>query len=295
MMRGFIFAIVAVSVLSGPSFTLPGAPSAAEGAPESRFVIGNTLWTLVHEMAHALISEFDVALLGKEEDAADCIATIALLHGHAEFGIPNQIEEVDFLVSTAEAWRAEWELERRHGFTATYADTHSLDIQRFYNILCLLYGGGPDKYGDLAVELGLPFERALACLEYEHEQALRAVNYLITMFGPFHNPRSPGRRISVVYEASSDRRHDRLASLVRNARVAELVAEHTERLFVLPEDIQIVFMSCLGQETAFWREDRKEIVFCYELLERFEYLYRATGCLEDEGLTEKQLDECLAR
>jgi hypothetical protein len=246
-------------------------------------------------MAHALISEFDVALLGKEEDAADCIATIALLHGHAEFGIPNQIEEIDFLVSTAEAWRAEWELERRHGVTATYADTHSLDIQRYYNILCLLYGSDPDKYGELAVELGLPFERALACLEYEHKQALRGVNYLITMFGPFHNPRRPGRRISVIYESSPDRRHDRLASLVRNARVAELMAEHTERLFVLPEDIQIVFMSCLGQETAFWREDRKEIVFCYELLERFEYLYRAKGCLEDEGLTEEQLDECLAR
>ena len=94
-MRGFIFALAIALALGGPSASGPASPGSPGDTTETRFVLGNALWTLVHEMAHALIGEFDVALLGKEEDAADCIATIALLHGHTEFGIPNQIE-VDY-------------------------------------------------------------------------------------------------------------------------------------------------------------------------------------------------------
>src|SRR5215208_5309127 len=39
------------------------------------FVIGNTLFTLAHELGHAVISEFQLPVLGREEDAADAFAT----------------------------------------------------------------------------------------------------------------------------------------------------------------------------------------------------------------------------
>jgi hypothetical protein len=286
--------LVAPSTDGGPASTEGSGDSAAD-SPEVRFVVGNALWTLVHEMGHALIAELNVGILGREEDAADCIATIALLHGSTDFGIPNQLDEIEFIVSTAEAWRVEWELERLNATTAAYSDAHSLDIQRFYNILCLLYGSDPDKYGELTIRLGLPYDRALGCAEYEHEQALRGVNYLITKFGPIHEDAPRIGRITVAYEAPLDERRARVAEIVSSARVAELVAEQTERLFVLPQEIQIVFANCLGQETAYWRDDRKEIVFCYELLERFEYLFRAKGCLGDESLGDEALRMCLAR
>src|SRR5262249_8299399 len=35
------------------------------------FVVGNTLFALVHEVGHALISEMGLPVLGREEDAAD--------------------------------------------------------------------------------------------------------------------------------------------------------------------------------------------------------------------------------
>lgn len=292
---GALILAAPVAGFSGPAPANETGPSALAPPPEIRFVIGNTLWTLVHEMGHALIAELDIAILGSEEDAADCIATIGLLHGSTDFGIPNQLDEIEFLVATAEAWRVEWELERLLRTAAPYADTHSLDIQRFYNILCLLYGSDPERYGELTTSLGLPFDRALGCAEYEHEQALRGVNYLITMFGPIHQDAPEDSRIRVVYERPLDERRARVADIVRTSRVAELVARQTERLFILPEQIQIVFMNCLGQETAFWRDDRKEIVFCYELLERFEYLHRAKGCLEDGSLGDEALRMCLAR
>src|SRR5712672_1743993 len=38
------------------------------------FVTGNVLFVLGHETAHALISEFGIPVLGREEDAADALA-----------------------------------------------------------------------------------------------------------------------------------------------------------------------------------------------------------------------------
>ncbi|MGW8368620.1 MAG: DUF4344 domain-containing metallopeptidase [Gammaproteobacteria bacterium] len=275
----------------------PEAPSPppADSQAAIRFMLANTMWTLVHEMAHALIAELDVPLLGKEEDAADRIATVALLHGSADHDIPNRIEETEFIVAAAEAWRVEWELERLQQSTAPYWDSHSLDIQRFYNIVCLLYGSDPEKYADIATTLELPAQRALECVDYEHQQARNAVTRLIQD----HSRMPPGatRRgtVRVVYEQPQTPRRARIVSVLTESGLAELVAEQTERLVVLPHDITITFGSCFGDETAFWRDDRKEIIFSYDLMERFLYLYRAKTCLQDDTLTDDELGLCLER
>jgi hypothetical protein len=41
-----------------------------------KFVIGNTLFALVHEFGHATISEMGLPVLGREEDAADAFAAV---------------------------------------------------------------------------------------------------------------------------------------------------------------------------------------------------------------------------
>jgi putative metallopeptidase DUF4344 len=45
----------------------------------AEFVTGNVLFVLGHETAHALIAEFGIPVLGREEDAADALATIISL------------------------------------------------------------------------------------------------------------------------------------------------------------------------------------------------------------------------
>ena len=49
-----------------------------------------------------------------------------------------------------------------------YADEHGAPLQRYYNTLCIAYGGQPETFGDL-VEAGfLPATRAARCaMEYE--------------------------------------------------------------------------------------------------------------------------------
>jgi hypothetical protein len=49
------------------------------------FVVGNALFTLGHELGHAVVSEFNLPVLGREEDAVDAFATFALLHVGTDF------------------------------------------------------------------------------------------------------------------------------------------------------------------------------------------------------------------
>ena len=45
----------------------------------TEFVAGNMLFVLVHELAHAAVSELGLPVLGKEEDAADAFAATRLI------------------------------------------------------------------------------------------------------------------------------------------------------------------------------------------------------------------------
>ena len=259
------------------------------------FVVANTLWTLLHETAHVLISELNIPVFGHEEDAADQIATIALLHGATDLGVPESIPAVDAVIASAQAWRIEWELEQRDHVQAAYWDNHALDIQRFYNMMCLLYGSDPDKYEEVEKQLGLPYQRAFSCADYEHEQARRAVNRVIEVYGRLYDSDNNPGKVRVIYEKPLSEEHRRIGAIVEKAGVAKLVAGHLESLVALPNDISIVFMACLGNETAFWQRDSKEIVMCYDLLERFEYLYQARRCFDTPGRSEEEMDKCLIR
>lgn len=244
---------------------------------QNHFVLANTLWTLVHEMGHALISELEIPVLGNEEDAADQIATIALLHGAP--GHRHGADEALQLADAAEAWRLEWMLDQNNHAATAYWDNHPLDIQRYYNILCLLYGFDPDLLADRP-DLKLPGQRALSCDDYEYEQATESVRKVVALFGGASE--AAGARVLVQYEQPSKDEHMALADLVRQSGIGEHVATQTEKLFAMPHDIKIIFGSCLGDASAFWRIDTKEIVICYDLLERFVFLHQVRSCLADK-------------
>jgi hypothetical protein len=48
-------------------------------------ILGSTLFTVSHELGHAIIGLFELPMLGPEEDAADTFAAIALLSVGSEF------------------------------------------------------------------------------------------------------------------------------------------------------------------------------------------------------------------
>ncbi len=119
--------------------------------------VNATVFTLFHEMGHAMIDIYDLPITGREEDAVDQLATMILLQGGDE-GEDSAIDGANSFLGDEEAEMDE----------LAFADEHSLDDQRFYNILCWVYGENPDDYQYLVEDEFLPADRAERCpAEYD--------------------------------------------------------------------------------------------------------------------------------
>jgi hypothetical protein len=108
---------------------------------------------LAHEFGHALIHNFELPVLGREEDAADGIATVLLLKAE---------EGPTFAAEAAEFWAA-FSGRQEPPALAEYADNHSLDRQRSDNILCWVAGSNEGILEAFAEGGVLPESRLVTC------------------------------------------------------------------------------------------------------------------------------------
>ncbi len=106
-----------------------------------------------HELGHCLIDVWDLPATGREEDAVDQLAMVLLLDGTPEGERMVLSAAIFFSISSAEQDDRE----------LAFWDEHSLDQQRFYDMLCQIYGSNPEKNEHLLGEDALPLERAARC------------------------------------------------------------------------------------------------------------------------------------
>jgi Putative metallopeptidase len=130
---------------------------------------GPTVFIMLHETAHAVFDLLRVPVLGREEDAADYFAAIALLK-------MGKVTSSRMLVGAA--WGYVHEALADELDESDYADVHGLDSQRYFNILCLAYGSDPVYFADAVTVGHLPKERAEGCVD-EFHQAYYAIQQLI--------------------------------------------------------------------------------------------------------------------
>lgn len=130
------------------------------------------MFVFFHETGHALIDVLELPSTGKEEDAVDQLATLILtLAG-------NEGEEIALAAAKQFALAAD---KQTNIEGLAFWDEHSLDPQRFYNIVCLLYGSNPDKYTSLVKAVELPEDRAGRCpAEYT-----KVANSWMTLLAPY--------------------------------------------------------------------------------------------------------------
>lgn len=135
-------------------------------------VINAAVFTFFHELGHALVDLLALPITGKEEDVVDEFAAIVLLAAgeDGEDAILSGLWQ--FYVDAEE----EAELE-----DLAYWDEHSLSIQRFYNMACLIYGSDPEGYDFLVEDGDLPKERAESC-EYEYAQKAQSWEVLLAPY-----------------------------------------------------------------------------------------------------------------
>jgi hypothetical protein len=121
--------------------------------------LGDAIHTLLHEVGHALIDIYSLPAVGREEDAVDQFATLTLLKSGEAGEIAAEIAAMQYLLSHKEA--------KKKGQPLAFWDEHSFDKQRYYDILCLIYGKDPEKRADMVPDK-LPAARAERCpAEYE--------------------------------------------------------------------------------------------------------------------------------
>lgn len=122
----------------------------------------------LHEIGHALVDLYELPITGREEDVADQLATFFLLWSN-DTGI---LDTADSFYSDL-SWLEANELP--------FADEHSLDHQRYYNILCWVYGSDMQNYQYLVDEEFIPQERANYC-EGEY---ITLNNSFLTLLDPY--------------------------------------------------------------------------------------------------------------
>lgn len=116
------------------------------------------LWVFYHELAHALIDMLDLPVTGREEDAADQLATLTLLRSGPD-GSDGALASAKWFLFNSRHRKAREPLWGEH----------SLDKQRYYNILCWVYGSDTTEHLKLTGrKWGLPRGRAERCpAEYD--------------------------------------------------------------------------------------------------------------------------------
>ena len=111
------------------------------------------------------MSEFNLPVLGREEDAADSFAALALLHIGTDFA-HRVLEDAARGLIVMGARRTTL------GHEPLFYDEHGLDQQRAYQIICFMVGSDPGGFRAIAAEAKLPPERQESCgADYDQARA----------------------------------------------------------------------------------------------------------------------------
>jgi hypothetical protein len=267
----------AVNVLLcvGIVLSLCSLPSSAQSQGSvTDFVLGNVEFVLLHELAHALINDLDIPVIGSEETAADYIAATVLLR--ADQFDPTRAERArEFLLSTANGLATSWEVDLATGREIQYWGVHALTIQRYYNIVCLLHGSNPELFASLPARMGMPEFRAVRCAA-EYARADRSLQWLIDTYGRKADD-GPGAPVDVSIAEPPSRASQAVVGKMQAEGLLENVVARLQATFTLTKPIRISVRRC-RQRQAEWLPELRELVICYELIDNYYLLgtqYRA--------------------
>jgi hypothetical protein len=204
-------------------------------AAKADFVESNVLAIFYHELCHAVIDQMGVPIFGQEEDAADTLS-ILLIDALYE---PDVAEDLAY--DSAALFFAESQTNE-----ATFWDTHGPDEQRFFNTVCLFYGGAPDTRVEFAQDMDLPEERADSC---EEEFALAADSWNAVLDEMTDTATGSGALINTGLSAFP----------ILQDEVAALNEE-----FNWPRNVIVRAESC-GEPNAYYDPNDGSITMCTEL------------------------------
>jgi hypothetical protein len=99
-------------------------------------MVGTFTETVLHELAYGVFDVLQVPVWGREDDAADRLAAFVLLQFAGDVSHTAIIGSAEFFLLSRKTWTG-----------SAFADVGSPEAQRFYNFLCIAYGGDELDFG----------------------------------------------------------------------------------------------------------------------------------------------------
>jgi hypothetical protein len=241
----------------------------------AEFVSGNMLFVLLHELAHTAVSELDLPVLGKKEDAADSFAALTLINIKSSFS-----DRV--LTQAAKGWFMADRRDRKEKEPVVYYDEHGLNQQRAFQIVCYMVGADPVRFKDLAAETKLPKDRQESCAD-DFRDAAKSWGAVLQPH--LRAPGQPETKIDVTYGEASGRL-EMAAQMARSIKLLEPVAARSAELVIWPAPFSLEMQTC-GFVNARWVQATHKLTLCYELAADFAELYREYGVKQADNRPRK--------
>ncbi len=227
-----------------------GPVHAQDVSPREAFVEANILSIYYHELGHAIIDLMEVPIFGQEEDAADVLSVLLI----------NWLFDEETAVSIAYDAAFGYINDPDGTHAVHYWDIHGPDEQRYYNHVCIFFGANPEERQDLALDLGLPEDRAQWC-SVEYAQAEEAWGLI------FDEMDEHVEGVPMVFVPADD------ADRVNRILAAEVANMNT--IVKLPEAVTVKVDAC-GEANAFYDPADISITFCTEFIAHLEDIYDKT-------------------
>jgi uncharacterized protein YfcZ (UPF0381/DUF406 family) len=239
-LRAWALATAAVSVAGG-------AATASESSME--FALNVSRHVVLHEFGHALIREFDLPVLGNEEDMADTFATVFITQEMRD-------DAVAILKDRARSWLYEGSQVAPEDYDL--AGEHELDTRRAFRTVCLLYGADPAVFSEVVAWIGLSEGDANDCSDIAPD----VIEGWERVLAPYRL--AEGGLSDKVIVQHGEANH---TAAVRQSGLLEEVAEAMRR-YDWPHPVRLHFDSC-GREGSSWSRTERRILICDEYFDRF--------------------------
>ncbi|MCA2374010.1 hypothetical protein ATU3B_20480 [Agrobacterium genomosp. 3 str. CIP 111-78] len=255
MLRRFLAAVPLAFV----SLTAPAQAQTAAGLDglsddqlqqAVNFVIGNAIFSLYHEGARMLISDFGTVETGSVQAPADQLAGTLILQANEEW-----LDTA--LVNATDSWYLGREAETLPEHEAPVFSALVPEKSRDRNMACLMVGRDKDGYGDLAAMMGLDNAEFDKCAAAYPRVASAWENFLSP-----HRSQTPSKFI-VSYMPPRDPELEAYAIMIRESKVLDLISR-SFGAYGLKGDVKLTARTC-GRPDVYWSAEKREITYCYEL------------------------------
>ncbi len=122
---------------------IPANARTARGVSREDAIVGAFVQIVLHEMSHAVFDVFKLPVWGREEDAADKLAGFLMLQFGTEIARKTLNGAAYFFEASDRTWTG-----------SDFSDVRGTEAQRFYNYLCIAYGGDQTAFKDFVQDDG---------------------------------------------------------------------------------------------------------------------------------------------